>query len=203
MNTPSILKRLLDDANFAGDLEECDNRKLLWLAIQTKGWRQTPILGHDAAILAEIECRLYPEYDGDKVKATEWGWKITGEEDVIYVDYPEPTPEPSPFTPPTLEEAAHDCQESITDAFLTAFKRLSPLPAEDFGSLLRSTLPRHMSDGVMAGLGDAGWFTCTRSGVTVDLYKGSPHNGDTITFTGPIEANAASLRSTLASKKLN
>ncbi len=104
---------------------------------------------------------------------------------------------------PTLEEAVHDCQESITDAFLTAFKRLSPLPAQDFGSLLRSTLNAHMSDGIMAALGDAGWFTCTRNGELVDLYKGSPHNGDTITFTGPIEANAATLRSTLASKKLN
>lgn len=93
---PSLAQMLIEDAHFAGDLEECDNRKLLWLAMQTKSWKDAPILGKDAAILAEIESRLYPEYDGDKVKATEWGWDVCGGEVRYALDHAQEQPAPEP-----------------------------------------------------------------------------------------------------------
>jgi hypothetical protein len=104
---PSLEQMLVEDAHFAGDLNECDNRKLLWLAMQTKAWKDTPILGKDAAILAEIESRLYPEYDGDKVKMTDWGWDVCGGEVRYVLDHaaqeqpapPQPAPEAARIGP--------------------------------------------------------------------------------------------------------
>jgi hypothetical protein len=90
-----FIKMLADDARFAGDLAECDNRKLLWLAMSTKAWMNLEVMGADAAILAEVESRLYPEYDGDKVKFTEWGWDVCGEE-VRYVSSEKPLPSAQP-----------------------------------------------------------------------------------------------------------
>lgn len=83
---------LLEDAAFAAYIEDCDDRRLLWLAMNTKAWRDTPVLSRDSAILAEVEARLYPEYDGDKVKMTDWGWDVDGKE----VRYVEPLTIPEP-----------------------------------------------------------------------------------------------------------
>jgi hypothetical protein len=82
-----------------------------------------------------------------------------------------------------FEKSVHLLQERITDAFLSTLSQLSPLRAEDFGSLLRSTLPNHMRDGILAALRASGWLVITRNGKPVDLDKTSPHNGDIVTFT--------------------
>ena len=111
-----FIKMLADDARFAGDLAECDNRKLLWLAMSTKAWMNLEVLGADAAILAEVESRLYPEYDGDKVKFTEWGWDVCGEE-VRYV----PSEKMLPSAQPAAEQAGSgECEycgsEGVVDS---------------------------------------------------------------------------------------
>lgn len=111
---PSLEQMLVEDARFAGELEECDNRKLLWLAMQTKAWKDTLILGKDAAILAEIECRLYPEYDGDKVKATEWGWDVCGGEVRYVLDHAAQEQPKCGWTPDTTTESWDtDCGRDI------------------------------------------------------------------------------------------
>lgn len=60
-----------------------------------------------------------------------------------------------------IDHHIHQCQERITDAFLSTLRDLSPLPAEDFGTLVRSTLPGHLSDNLLAALSAAGWITVT------------------------------------------
>ena len=64
-------------------LKEADNKKILWLAMGTEAWRDS-LFDLTADIFAEIECRLYPEYDGDLVTRQEWGWK-TPEGDIRYL----------------------------------------------------------------------------------------------------------------------
>lgn len=53
-------------------LENADGRKLLWLFknlnLDLGGFSPA------AAVIAAIEDRLYPEYDGDRVKMTDRGW---------------------------------------------------------------------------------------------------------------------------------
>ena len=77
--------RLLEMIETSYALKQADNRKILWLAMQTPAWKlvaETYDLQND--IFNEIENRLYPEYDGDKVKATDFGWE-TPEGEVRYV----------------------------------------------------------------------------------------------------------------------
>ena len=65
-------------------LTSADNRKILWLAMQTDLWLNCPLMSVQADILAELESRMYPEYDGDKVTCTEWGWQ-TPEGEIRYL----------------------------------------------------------------------------------------------------------------------
>lgn len=65
-------------------LAAADNRKILWLAMQTEPWLNCPLMCVQADILAELESRMYPEYDGDTVKFTEWGWQ-TPEGEIRYL----------------------------------------------------------------------------------------------------------------------
>lgn len=55
-------------------LKEADNKKLLWLAMNTSVWKSVDLMSTEGDILTEIENRLYPEYDGETVKFEEWGW---------------------------------------------------------------------------------------------------------------------------------
>ena len=71
----SQINWLLREMDKVSALKEADNRKLLWLAMQTEPWRDCDPLSTTADILAELESRLYPEYDGENVRVTEWGWQ--------------------------------------------------------------------------------------------------------------------------------
>ena len=83
----------------------------------------------------------------------------------------------------SFDHAVQSCQDEIINSVLATFAKLSPLPAEELGSLLRSTLPRHMSDSLSAALRVAGWLSVKRNGEPVaDLDKWHPHNGDIITL---------------------
>lgn len=75
---------LLREMELMSKLKEADNRKLLWLAMNTKAWKEADVLGVEAEIYAEIENRLYPEYDGETVTFEEWGWR-TPNGDVRYL----------------------------------------------------------------------------------------------------------------------
>lgn len=57
-------------------LEECDNRKLLWLFTQAiRPWlNDKAINGVEGEIINQIENRLVPEYDGETFYMTETGW---------------------------------------------------------------------------------------------------------------------------------
>ncbi len=81
--TDAQAAQLMHDIKVHASISEADNRKLLWLAIQLPFWN-TAAFGTDAAILSEIENRLYPEYDGENVKLQEWGWS-TPDGDIAYL----------------------------------------------------------------------------------------------------------------------
>lgn len=66
---------LLGQIELIGKLKESDNRKLLWLGMNTKAWKALDVGGVEAEIFGEIENRLYPEYDGETVTFEEWGWR--------------------------------------------------------------------------------------------------------------------------------
>ena len=75
---------LLNEMELLAKLKECDNRKLLWLAKNTKAWKEADLFGVEAGIYAEIENRLYPEYDGENVTFQNWGW-LTKEGEIRYL----------------------------------------------------------------------------------------------------------------------
>ena len=66
-------------------VQHLDNRELLWLVVEflIKDTGNYEIGGYQEALLNELEDRLYPEYDGDKVQRTEYGW-ATPDGPVIY-----------------------------------------------------------------------------------------------------------------------
>lgn len=66
---------LLGEMELNAKLKEADNRKLLWLAMNTEAWKSVGVMGVEADIFAEIESRLYPEYDGETVTFEDWGWR--------------------------------------------------------------------------------------------------------------------------------
>lgn len=82
--TEAQLNWLIREMDKVSALEEADNRKLLWLAMQTELWRDCDPLSTTSDILAELESRLYPEYDGENVRVTEWGWQ-TPEGEIRYI----------------------------------------------------------------------------------------------------------------------
>ena len=86
------------------------------------------------------------------------------------------------------DQHVHELQDRIADAFLSTLHAVSPLPAEDFGTLVRSCLPRHLADGLLPALTAAGWLTVTRNGNPV---ANGPVAGDTITFTTSTPSIAA------------
>ncbi len=86
------------------------------------------------------------------------------------------------------DQAVQDLQDRIADAFLSALRDLSPLPAEDFGSLVRSTLPQHLANDLLAALSTTGWLTVTRHGNPV---ANGPVAGDLITFSTSTPSIAA------------
>ena len=75
------LRREIDKVS---KLKAADNRKILWLAMQTEPWLNCDPMSAAADILAELESRMYPEYDGDSVRFTEWGWQ-TPEGEIRYL----------------------------------------------------------------------------------------------------------------------
>jgi hypothetical protein len=81
-------------------LTAADNRKILWLAMQTAPWLNCPLMSVQADILAELEGRMYPEYDGDSVKFTEWGWQ-TPEGEIRYLPNASAMPTASEGRPQT------------------------------------------------------------------------------------------------------
>ncbi len=90
------LKFLLGMVSDAKRIEAMDNRELLWRCMNTPFWKRVnsmPLNSPTVNLLAELENRMYPEYDGDNVEFMPWGWK-TPEGDIRYEDGPESkTPE--------------------------------------------------------------------------------------------------------------
>lgn len=54
-------------------MEKIDDKMLLWLLKGTV-LLDVPMFSYQAALVDEIEDRLYPEYDGDTVKMEDFGW---------------------------------------------------------------------------------------------------------------------------------
>jgi hypothetical protein len=73
--TDEEIQWLLNEIKTMAKLKESDNRKLLWLAMNTRVWKSVDVLGIEVEIFTEIENRLYPEYDGETVTFEAWGWR--------------------------------------------------------------------------------------------------------------------------------
>ena len=56
-------------------LENMDNKKLLWIAKKLGICDEIEVFSPLDDVWAEIENRLYPEYDGIEITWEEWGWK--------------------------------------------------------------------------------------------------------------------------------
>lgn len=80
----AFIQYIFAECRIHEEIAKADNRKLLWLLLSTPQFRDWPMDGPISAIRDEIENRLYPEYDGDKVKFEEWGW-ATPEGPVVYL----------------------------------------------------------------------------------------------------------------------
>ncbi len=74
-------ERVLVFSQVSAALKDADDRKLLWLLMNC-GIDTIPLSPADA-VLDAIQNRLYPEFDGDKVKITDYGWE-TPEGPIVY-----------------------------------------------------------------------------------------------------------------------
>ena len=61
-----------------------DDKMLLWL-LRSTVLLDVPVFSYQFALVDELEDRLYPEYDGDKVRLEDFGWS-TPEGLIIYSD---------------------------------------------------------------------------------------------------------------------
>jgi len=68
---------------FLHEANEADNKKIIWLLRQCEEIKNIYGFSKLSAILNHIEDVLYPEYDGELVKMTSWGWE-TPEGNIIY-----------------------------------------------------------------------------------------------------------------------
>jgi len=91
--TDEQLNWLLREIELNAKLKEADNKKLLWLAMNTAPWKSLDVMGVEAEIFGEIENRLYPEYDGETVTFEEWGWK-TPDGEIRYLPNGQAHPQP-------------------------------------------------------------------------------------------------------------
>lgn len=82
--TLEFLESEMKATNF---VEAMDDRKLLWFLMETDFWKSAPMVGVDGALLDALSDRLYPEYDGETVYATETGWH-TPEGEITYRELP-------------------------------------------------------------------------------------------------------------------
>lgn len=75
MDEKAFIAYIFEECRLHEELQQADNRKLLWLLLNTPQFRDWPMDGPLGAIRDEVENRLYPEYDGEKVQMTETGWQ--------------------------------------------------------------------------------------------------------------------------------
>jgi len=83
-----LYEALMEMSRRASGLKKMDGRKLLWLAKKFKVWglNDCDIFSIESDIVSEIERRLYPEYDGERVTYQEWGWQ-TYEGEIRYLTF--------------------------------------------------------------------------------------------------------------------
>jgi hypothetical protein len=65
---------LRDQLGMSGWVSKMDNRELLWRLAEALKIDDLPMAGIEEALWCELEDRLYPEYDGEKVQKTNAGW---------------------------------------------------------------------------------------------------------------------------------
>lgn len=75
------IKRCVDTS---GRCSRMDNRELLWWIMKTIEHDRGIDDSFESYMWGELEDRLYPEYDGDKVTVEDYGWK-TPNGPIIYI----------------------------------------------------------------------------------------------------------------------
>ncbi|MCK9209211.1 MAG: hypothetical protein M0P61_00105 [Ignavibacteriaceae bacterium] len=66
-------------------LSKTDNKKLVWMLLQTAFWNEKiEPLSEEEYIIEEMSDRLFPEFDGEKVLLTDYGW-ATPEGEIRYL----------------------------------------------------------------------------------------------------------------------
>lgn len=80
-----LMKMIFREGATADRVSAMDNRELLWWILQMDAFREQPLdFSFEESLRGELENRLYPEYDGDKVQMTDYGW-TTPDGPLIYV----------------------------------------------------------------------------------------------------------------------
>lgn len=76
-------QRIIQYTEISSRLQDTDDRKLLWLLYRSKLFESVDAFSPTAALVNSLEDRLYPEYDGERVSMTEYGWE-TPEGAIVY-----------------------------------------------------------------------------------------------------------------------
>lgn len=76
----AFAKELITEIDTKRALKKVDNKKLVWLLINTKLYGDSYGIGTESSILDEICDRLFPEWcEDDNIRITDTGWEINGE----------------------------------------------------------------------------------------------------------------------------
>lgn len=83
-NAVEFIRQLDGYLGLKGKMAQMDDRQMLWL-LEILFFEQAgqSFFGHLDAFICVVEERLYPEYDGDKVQMTDYGWQ-TPEGPIVY-----------------------------------------------------------------------------------------------------------------------
>lgn len=73
--TPTQAQRLIEWVKVQDKFNSMDNKELCWNSINFANSLDLDITGSADAMICTIQDRLYPEYDGEKIKWTETGWE--------------------------------------------------------------------------------------------------------------------------------
>ena len=86
-NSPKkdVITRLIDSAYSSSMLSTYDNKRIVWEIIHNPSFSEIELFTFADDLINEVIDRLYPEYDGEKVIYTDFGWFIRGEKNEYIV----------------------------------------------------------------------------------------------------------------------
>lgn len=86
-NSPKkdMIERLVDSAYSSSMLSTYDNKRIIWEIMHNSSFSEIELFTFADDLINEVIYRLYPEYDGEKIICTDFGWFIKGEKNEYIV----------------------------------------------------------------------------------------------------------------------